>query len=129
MRGAFGSGPKGSDGRRGRRTPVDLEASLGGRAPRRARVVDLSLIGCLVRAEAALARGAVLDLVLELPDGPLRTKARVAEASLDGEAPPGPTRFLAGLEFLALAAADEVRLRAFLEAETKRRRVAHTPPA
>jgi hypothetical protein len=119
----------GRDGRRGRRLPVDLEAVVGGRAPRKARVADLSLVGCLVRTDAALARGAVLDLTLALPDGPLRTKGRVAEASLDGEAPPGAPSFLAGLEFLALAAADEIRLRAFLEAETERRRVAHTPPA
>lgn len=126
---ATGPGPKGADGRRGRRTPVDLEAVIGGRTPRQARVADLSLVGCLVRTDAALARGAVLNLTLALPDGPLRTKGRVAEASLDGEAPPGPPSFLAGVEFLALAAADEVRLRAFLEAEAKRRRVARTPPA
>jgi hypothetical protein len=124
-----GAGPKGGDGRRGRRTPVDIEATIGGRTPRQARVADLSLMGCLVRTEAALARGAVLDLTLTLPDGPLRAKGRVVEASLDGEAPPGTPGFLAGLEFLALAAADEARLRAFLEAEMKRRRVAHTPPA
>jgi len=124
-----GAGPKGGDGRRGRRTPVDIEATIGGRTPRQARVADLSLMGCLVRTQAALARGAVLDLTLTLPDGPLRAKGRVVEASLDGEAPPGTPGFLAGLEFLALAAADEARLRAFLEAEMKRRRVAHTPPA
>ncbi len=124
-----GPGPKGGDGRRGPRTPVDLEAVVGGRAPRPARVADLSVVGCLVRLEAALARGAVLDLTLALPDGPLRVKGRVAEASLDGEAPPGAPGFVAGLEFLALAAADETRLRAYLEAEAKRRRVAHTPPA
>lgn len=109
--------------------PVDLEAVVGGRAPRKVRVIDLSLVGCLIRTDAALARGAVLDLTLELPDGPWRTKGRVAEASLDGEAPPGPPSFLAGLEFLALAAAEQGRLRAFLEAEAKRRRGAHTPPA
>lgn len=108
---------------------MDLEAVVGGRAPRRARVADLSVVGCLVRIEAALARGAVLDVTLALPDGPLRVKARVAEASIDGDAPPGAPGFLAGLEFVALAATDETRLRAVLEAETKRRRVAHTPPA
>jgi hypothetical protein len=124
-----GTGAKGSDGRRGRRTSVDLEATIGGRTPRVARVADLSALGCLVRTEASLAGGAVLDLTLVLPDGPLRAKARVAEASLDGEAPAGSPGFLAGLEFLSLAAADEARLRAFLEAEAKRRRVAHTPPA
>ena len=124
-----GAGPKGGEGRRGRRTPVDLEATIGGRTPRRARLADLSLVGCLVRTDAALAKGAVLDLTLTLPDGPLRAKGRVVEASLDGETPPGTPGFLAGLEFLALAAADEARLRVVLEAEAKRRRVAHTPPA
>jgi hypothetical protein len=117
------------DGRRGRRVPVDLPATVVGRLRRPARVVDLSLVGCLVRSEAALDAGAVVNLQVELPDGPLEAKARVAAASIDGDSLPGPaTQFLAGLEFLALAAADELRLRAFLEAEAKRRRVAHTPP-
>ncbi len=109
--------------------PVDLGASVGGRSPRRARAIDLSVVGCLLRIEAALARGAVLDLTLELPDGPLRTKGRVAEATLDGEAPPGPKSYLAGIEFLSLGAAHEARLRGFLDAEAKRRRGANTPPA
>jgi len=87
-------------------------------------------MGCLVRADATLDAGAVVDLSIELPDGVLRTKARVAEASIDGDSLPGPSpRVLAGLQFLALAAADELRLRAFLDAEAKRRRGAHTPPA
>lgn len=92
-------------------------------------MADLSAKGCLVRTAAALARGAVLDVTLSLPDGLLRAKGRVVEASLDGEAPPEEPGFVAGLEFLALAAADEARLRSFLEAEAKRRRGAHTPPA
>jgi PilZ domain-containing protein len=109
--------------------PVDLTAVVGGRQKKSARVLDLSLVGCLLRTEAALARGAVLDVTLELPDGPLRTKGRVAEASIDGEAPPGPQSFLAGIEFLALAASDETRLRVFLDAEIKRRRLENSPPA
>ena len=124
-----GPGSKGNDGRRGPRTLVDLEAMITGRGPRRARIADLSLLGCLVKTEAALAGGAVVDLTLSLPDGPLRVKGRVAEASIDGEAPSSAPGFLAGLEFMALAAGDEARLRVFLEAETKRRQVAHTPPA
>ena len=53
----------------------------------------------------------------------------MAEASLDGDSLPGPGQhFLAGLEFLGLAAADELRLRAFVEAESKRRRGAHAAP-
>ena len=71
----------------------------------------------------------VLDVTLALPDGPLQVKGRVVEASRDGEAPAGEEAYMAGIEFLALAAADEGRLRAFLETESKRRRVARTPPA
>jgi hypothetical protein len=109
---------------------VDLPARLGGRRAPSARVVDLSLVGCLARLEASLDEGAVVDLSVQLPDGPLRTKARVAEASVDGTSLPRASRtFLAGLEFLALPAADELRLRAFLDAEAKRRRGAHTPPS
>ena len=120
---------EGRNERRGQRVPVDLGARIGGRPERPARVADLSLIGCLVRTEATLDAGAVVDLSIELPDGVLRTKMRVAEASIDGDSLPGPSqRVLAGLEFLALAAADELRLRAFLDAEAKRRRGAHAPP-
>jgi hypothetical protein len=109
---------------------VDLPATLVGRRARAARVVDLSLGGCLLRTEASLDGGTVVDLRVELPDGTVRTKARVAEASIDGDSLPGPAKhFLAGLEFLALAAADELRLRAYLLAEAKRSRGAHTPPA
>ena len=41
-------------------------------------------MGCLVRTEATLDAGAVVDLSIDLPDGVLRTKMRVAEASVDG---------------------------------------------
>jgi len=127
---ATGAGAgSGREGRRGQRTPVDLTAVVGGRQKKSARALDLSLVGCLLRTPAPLARGSVLDLTLELPDGPLRTKGRVAEASIDGEAPPGPQSFLAGVEFLGLAAGDETRLRSFLDAEIKRRRVENSPPA
>jgi PilZ domain len=120
----------GRDERRVQRLRVDFPATLGGRHSRPARVVDLSLVGCLVRSEASLDAGAVVDLRLELPDGALRTKARVAEASIDGDSLPHPSKqFLAGLEFLALAAADELRLRAFLATEARRRRGAHTRSA
>jgi hypothetical protein len=109
------------------RLAVDLDARLGGRSPRPGRVVDLSLQGCLVRSEAPLVGGSVVDLRVELPDGALRVKACVAEASLDGDSLPGPpARFLSGLEFLGLSAADELRLRTFLEAESRRRRGAHS---
>src|SRR5512143_3660611 len=118
-------GHEGRDDRRGRRVTVDLPATLGGRRPGPVRVV-----GRLVRTEASLVSGAVVDLRVELPDGPLETKATVAAASVDGDSLPGPSKhFLAGLDFLALGAADAPRLRAFLDAEAKRRRGAHTPPA
>ena len=117
------------DGRRGQRTPVDLEVLIGGRTARTGKVADLSITGCLVKIGTALARGAVLDLTFTLPDGPFQVKGRVAEASRDGEAPVGEEAYMAGIEFLMLAAADEGRLRAFLDAEAKRRRVARTPPA
>jgi len=128
--GKGGENQGGREARRERRVPVDLAARLGGRRARSARVVDLSLVGCLARLEASLDEGAVVDLSVQLPDGPLRTKARVAEASVDGASLPRPSRtFLAGFEFLALSAADELRLRAFLEAEANRRPGAHTPPS
>jgi hypothetical protein len=123
-------GEDGRDARRERRVPVDLVARLGGRRARSVRVVDLSLRGCLARLDAPIDERAVIDVTVQLPDGPLRTKARVAEASVDGASLPQPPRaFLAGLEFLALSAADELRLRAFIEAEANRRRGAHTPPS
>jgi hypothetical protein len=120
----------GRDERRGPRVAVDLPATLRGRRTHAARTADLSLVGCLVRTETSLVAGSVVDLRIELPDGALVTKARVADASVDGDSLPGPSRhFLAGLEFLALGAADAVRLRAFLDTEAKRRRGAHTPTA
>ncbi len=122
-------GHRGRGGRREPRVRVDFAAVLAGRATRPARVVDVSRIGCLLRSEKALDGGTVVDLRFELPDGPVHTKARVAGASLDGDAPPGgPPRFLAGLEFLGLPAADDARLRRFIHTEAKRRRGAHTPP-
>jgi hypothetical protein len=115
-----GGGVGGRDVRRERRVIVDLPASVGGRICRSARAVDVSLVGCLVRCETSLDRGAVVDLQLDLPDGPLRAKARVAQSSVDGASLPGPERYLTGLEFLGLAAVDEPRLRSFIEAESRR---------
>ena len=124
---------EGRDARRtreGARVKVDLPATLGAREPRPARVVDLSERGCLVGSEKPLARGAVVDLNVELPDGPLRVKARVAEASIDGDTlPDARRRFLSGLEFLGLAAVAGVRLRTFVDAEWRRSRGAHPAPS
>lgn len=119
----------GRDDRRGRRVVVDLPASVGGRACRDVRVIDVSLVGCLIRCDTALDAGTVVDLVIEIPDVPIRTKARVAQSSVDGHSLPGPPRYLAGLEFLGLAAADEARLRSFVDAEARRRAGAGQPPA
>jgi hypothetical protein len=114
-------GMDGRESRRGRRVAVDLAASVGGRSPQAVRVVDVSLVGCLGRCYRRHDTGAVIDLQVELPDGPVRTKARVVQSCLDGQSLPGPKRHLAGLEFLGLAATDEPRLRAFLESESRRR--------
>jgi hypothetical protein len=71
-----------------------------------------------------------VDLHVEMPDGRLRAKARVAEASIDGDSlPTSRDSFLAGLEFLELSATDEIRLRSFVEAEARRRRGAHPAPS
>lgn len=100
-----------------------LEGSLAGRAVRAVTVLDLSVSGCLVQCDARLDPGAILDLSLQLEDGPLSAKVRVMEASLDGEAAAGePQRCLAGLEFLGLPAREEGRLRRLLEVERRRRR-------
>ena len=105
---------------------VDLCATLGGRTPRTGRVLDVSVLGCLVRTDTALDQGAVVDVRIEMPDGVLPAKARVAEASVDGASLPEGRLFLAGLEFLGLSARDEQRLRAFVEDASKRRRGANT---
>jgi hypothetical protein len=108
---------------------VDLPAELRARDRRVARVIDLSLLGCLVRIGAAPDTGAVVDLLVELPDGALRTKARVAETSVDGESPQEQPGCLAGLEFLSLGAVEQDRLRRFVASESRRGEGAHTPPA
>jgi len=92
--------------RRSPRLAIELEASLQGRSSRPGTVIDLSL-----RIDAA----------------PFAAKVQVAEACVDGASltttAPG---FLAGLRFLSLPAAEEVRLRGFLETERRRRRSAHS---
>jgi hypothetical protein len=93
-------------------------------------VVDLALGGCLVRGDAAFDPGAILDLALPLDGSPLAVKVRVVETSIDGDSlPDSQPRYLAGLKFLSLPAADEMRLRSFLESEGRRRRSADSAPA
>jgi len=116
--------------RRAPRLAVAIEASLSGRAPHSVTVIDLSLRGCLIRGDAALDVGAIFDLALTLEGSLLAVKVRVAETSLDGDSlPESQPRYLAGLQFLSLPAADELRLRSFLESESRRRRSADAPPA
>lgn len=102
------------------RLPVSFPARLGGRVPRAATLVDLSLSGCLLRCDKALGPGSIHDLELGLPEAPLRAKARVSCSSREGAAEGEAERFLVGLEFLQLAAGDAVRLRVFLDAEARR---------
>lgn len=114
--------------RRAIRFPIRLEGSLSGRLARSATVVDLSLTGCLIRCDALLDHGAILDLALVLGGEPFATKVRVTEAYLDGAcAPEDTSRYLTGLEFLALPALEETRLRRFLEQERQRRRSGASP--
>ena len=115
-------------GRRAPRLAVDLEGSLTGRVVHPIRLVDLSLTGCLVRCDALLEPGAILDLRLQVDDGPLTAKVRVIDSSLDGAAAAGRAPgALAGLDFVSLAAQDQTRLRRFLEDERRRRRSADAP--
>src|SRR5215831_10242245 len=89
-------------GRRAPRLPTRVEASLLGRPPRRATVVEMSVTGCLVSCPKPLDRGAILDLEIDLEGKPFAAKVRVSQTSEEGGAPPGePARYLAGLEFMA----------------------------
>jgi PilZ domain len=116
--------------RRAPRLAVALEASLSGRTPRSVTVVDLARGGCLVRGDSAFDVGAILDLELPFEGSPLAGKVRVVETSKDGDSlPASQPRYLAGMKFLSLSAADEMRLRTFLESEGRRRRSADAPPA
>jgi hypothetical protein len=92
-------------------------------------VVDLSLTGCLVRGSAALDRGTILDLRLELLPRPLEVKVRVADSSVEGESlSSGSPHYLTGLEFLGLPAGAAARLGRFLAPE-RRRRGGALPPS
>ncbi len=114
--------------RRAPRLPIHLDGSLLGRAIRDVTLVDLSLTGCLLRCDARLDHGAILDLSLQLDDGPLGAKVRVSETCLDGESAAAgeEKRYLLGLEFLGLPPRDAERLRKLLD-EEKRKRSADAP--
>jgi PilZ domain len=109
-------------GRRAPRTPTHLDGSLLGRSRRGVTIVELSPTGCLALCNSAPDRGAILDLELEIEGGPFVAKVRVSQSSVEGASPPeGPPRYLTGLEFLALPAQDEARLRRFLEEQRRRK--------
>lgn len=102
---------------------------MKGRLPHAIIVIDLSLTGCLVRCGTLLKSGAILDFEMDLDDGPLSTKVRVAEASVDGAASADAGQAcLAGLEFMGLPPREDARLRRFLDEERKRRRSADASP-
>jgi hypothetical protein len=114
--------------RRAPRLAVDLEGSLTGRVVHIVRLLDLSLVGCLLRCDTRLDAGAILDLSLQLGTETFSAKVRVIDSSLDGSvAADSALRAMAGLEFVSLAARDETRLRRFLEDERRRRRSADAP--
>jgi hypothetical protein len=119
--------------RRAARLAVEVEGTLVGRVSHPVRLVDLSASGCLLRCDALLDAGAILELRLEIASQPFAAKARVVDSSLDGSAGTdgtggtGGTGSLTSLEFLGLAARDEAALRRFLEEERRRRRSADAP--
>ncbi len=113
-------------GRRSPRLGVQMDAALLGRSRRGVKVVELSLTGCLVLCDAALDRGTILDMELEMGAERVAVKVRVSQSSLAGGEAATQSRYLAGLEFLALPARDETRLRRFLE-EQRRRKSADAP--
>lgn len=115
---------KGMPARRTPRVPIGGEAVLAGRTRRAATLVDLSLSGCLVRCDAPLDHGAILDLTFRLGDEPFAAKVRVAECPLDGAQSEAAPVYLAGLEFVGLSARAEGRLLRFLGT---RRRSADAP--
>jgi hypothetical protein len=115
--------------RRAPRRATEISGSLSGRTPRPVTVVDLSLTGCLVRGDAALDRGAILDLRLDLSARPIEVKVRVADSSVEGESlASGHPRFLTGLQFLGLPAGAAARLSRLLATE-RRRRGGALPPS
>ena len=120
----------GSEGvrRRAPRLPIRVEGRLTGRVPRAITVLDMSPGGCLARCGARLDPGAIFDVQLIVDALPLAAKVRVADCSLDGTALAAEgTQYLAGLQFLGLPAADQDRLRRFLDAERRRQRRADAP--
>jgi len=115
--------------RRAPRLSIERPGRLKGRLPHAITVIDLSLTGCLARCGTLLKAGAILDFEMDLDDGPLSAKVRVADASVDGAAAVDHDHgCLAGLEFLGLLPREDARLRRFLDEERRRRRSADASP-
>jgi c-di-GMP-binding flagellar brake protein YcgR len=101
--------------RRAPRLATTIAGLLRGRCARRVTALDISLTGCLVRADQNLEAGSIQELELALGSETIETRVRVTETSVDGAADDGGPRFLIGLEFLGLGARQETRLRDFLD--------------
>ena len=101
--------------RRAPRLSTTIAGLLRGRSARPVTALDISLTGCLVRADQNLEVGSIHELELALGAQALETRVRVTESSLDGTAGDGVPRYLIGLEFLGLGARQEASLREFLD--------------
>ena len=107
--------------RRAPRLATAIAGVLRGRSARPVTALDISLTGCLVRADHNLDAGSIHELELELDPETLATRVRVTETSVDGAADREGPRFLIGLEFLGLGARQEAQLRGFLDKSRERR--------
>jgi hypothetical protein len=113
--------------RRAPRLSLRLAGRLLGRVAHPVTVTDLSATGCLVQCGTLLDHGAILNLAIEIDGAALDARVKVAEACVDGAAPEGAPRYLAGLEFLGLTPLAADRLRRFLDQERRRRQRADAP--
>jgi hypothetical protein len=113
--------------RRFARVSTSIAGELRGRTSHGVEVMDLSAGGCLVRSSHRPEPGTIFDLRCEIGVEAFVAKARVREASLDGEAE-GPS-YLVGLEFLSLSANDQDLLLQFLARASRRGSGGARPPS
>ena len=104
-----------------------LAGRLAGRIALPVTIVDLSVTGCLVQCDALLDPGAILGLAMEIGGPAIDARVKVADSYVDGSAPEGVARYLAGVEFLGLMPHAADRLRRFLDEERRRRLDADAP--
>ncbi|MCU0242587.1 MAG: PilZ domain-containing protein [Vicinamibacteria bacterium] len=107
--------------RRMPRLRTQLAGVLEGRMRHDVQALDLSMLGCLLRAPVQLDRGFILDLNLDIEGMPLVAKARVVDSCLDGESDRNHPCYLLGIEFLSLDPASTAQLRRFLEGQQRKR--------